>query len=82
MPPEYISHPGANDSLAVFNAFDVTTPTQMQGNPYLIGPPGFAQPYMLGSGIPTNDGSDASGALDVRGLGLCPHWHGPGVAAV
>jgi hypothetical protein len=28
--------------LDVFNLFDVTSPTQMQGNPYLIGPPGYA----------------------------------------
>ncbi len=61
--------------------FDVTnllgdfTPTQLQGNPYLIGPPGYAgtndatspyanyeasagagTPYLLGNGVPTNDG--------------------------
>lgn len=28
--------------LNVFNLFNVTSPTQMQGNPYLIGPPGYA----------------------------------------
>lgn len=64
----------------VFNAFnlnDVTTPTQLQGNPYLIGPPGygggnpsyesayaaaagFAGPYTLGNGVPTNDGTRPS----------------------
>lgn len=57
----------------VVNLFATSTPTGMQGNPYLIGPPGytggnplyaaayqhaagFAQPYVLGNGVPTNDG--------------------------
>lgn len=56
-----------------FNVLDVTSPTQLQGNPYLIGPPGyaggnanyaaayaayagFAAPYTLGNGVPTNNG--------------------------
>jgi hypothetical protein len=34
-----------------FNVLNVTTPTQLQGNPYLVGPPGYA-----GNGVPTNDG--------------------------
>lgn len=59
--------------LDVANLFGVATPTAMQGNPYLIGPPGYtggnanyaaayaadagyAQPYTLGNGVPTNDG--------------------------
>jgi hypothetical protein len=57
----------------VVNLFATSTPTGLQGNPYLIGPPGytggnplyatayqnaagFAQPYVLGNGVPTNDG--------------------------
>jgi len=57
----------------VVNLLAASTPTGYQGNPYLIGPPGytggnplyaaayqsaagFAQPYTLGNGIPTNDG--------------------------
>lgn len=60
-------------SFDVLNLFATSTPTGMQGNPYLIGPPGyaggnplygaayqhagsFAQPYLLGNGVPTNDG--------------------------
>lgn len=60
-------------SLDVLNLFATSTPTALQGNPYLIGPPGyagnaplyaaayqnaagFAQPYVLGNGVPTNDG--------------------------
>jgi len=60
-------------ALDVANLFGVATPAAMQGNPYLIGPPGyaggnplyaaayqtkagFAQPYVLGNGVPTNDG--------------------------
>jgi hypothetical protein len=68
------------------NLLGVATPTQLQGNPYLIGPPGYAggnlnyactygqilaggvkvpcngtippgvKPYLLGNGVPTNDG--------------------------
>ena len=34
-----------------FNVLNVTTPTQLQGNPYLIGPPGY-----VGNGVPTNNG--------------------------
>jgi hypothetical protein len=57
----------------VVNLFRTATPTAYQGNPYLIGPPGytggnplyaiayqnaagFAAPYTLGNGVPTNDG--------------------------
>lgn len=60
--------------LDVVNLFATDAPTQLQGNPYLIGPPGYrggdtyyeaaygAQyckgcRYMLGNGVPTNDGS-------------------------
>ena len=59
--------------LDVVNLCATSTPTGLQGNPYLIGPPGytggnplyaaayqnaagFAQPYTLGNGVPTNDG--------------------------
>ncbi len=59
--------------LDIANLFATSTPTALQGNPYLIGPPGyagnnplyaaayqnvagFAQPYVLGNGVPTNDG--------------------------
>jgi hypothetical protein len=59
--------------LDIANVFATNTPTGLQGNPYLIGPPGyagnnslyaaayqnaagFAQPYVLGNGVPTNDG--------------------------
>jgi hypothetical protein len=35
-----------------FNVLNVTTPTQLQGNPYLIGPPGYAS-----NGVPTNNGT-------------------------
>jgi hypothetical protein len=56
----------------VANLFGTATPTQLQGNPYLIGPPGYkggnpvtaawygqqlaGNPYLLGNGVPTNDG--------------------------
>jgi hypothetical protein len=60
-------------SIDIANLFATSTPTAYQGNPYLIGPPGytgnnplygaayqsatgFANPYVLGNGIPTNDG--------------------------
>jgi hypothetical protein len=60
-------------ALDVFNALGTAAPTQLQGNPYLIGPPGYAggdparaawygrqlgggAPYLLGNGVPTNDG--------------------------
>jgi hypothetical protein len=60
-------------AIDISNLFATSTPTAYQGNPYLIGPPGytgnnplyavayqnaagFAQPYVLGNGIPTNDG--------------------------
>jgi hypothetical protein len=59
--------------LDIANVFATSSPTALQGNPYLIGPPGyagnnpvyaaayqnaagFAQPYLLGNGVPTNDG--------------------------
>ncbi len=58
--------------LAVTNLFGSSTPTQLQSNPYLIGPPGYTggnaahaawygaqlngAPYVLGNGVPTNDG--------------------------
>jgi hypothetical protein len=58
--------------LDVGNLLGVAAPTQYQGNPYLIGPPGYAGgdprygawygqqtgggPYLLGNGIPTADG--------------------------
>jgi len=65
--------PRLTAALDVLNLFATSTPTALQGNPYLIGPPGyagnnplyaaayqnaanFAQPYVLGNGIPTNDG--------------------------
>jgi Carboxypeptidase regulatory-like domain len=59
-------------SLDVTNLFGTSTPTQLQSNPYLIGPPGYTggnaayaawygakfngTPYALGNGVPTNDG--------------------------
>jgi Carboxypeptidase regulatory-like domain len=60
-------------AIDISNLFATSTPTAYQGNPYLIGPPGYtgnnplygiayqnaagyAQPYVLGNGIPTNDG--------------------------
>jgi len=59
--------------LDVTNLFATATPTQLQGNPYLIGPPGYGggNPYYaaaygaqypggrytLGNGVPTNDGT-------------------------
>ncbi len=62
--------------LDVSNLFGTATPTQFQGNPYLIGPPGYkggnaataawygqqlnGNPYTLGNGIPTNDGAAQS----------------------
>jgi hypothetical protein len=59
--------------IDVTNAFGEFAATAYQGNPYLIGPPGyaggnplyaaayqavtgFANPYTLGNGVPTNDG--------------------------
>jgi hypothetical protein len=59
--------------LDVVNLFGDFAPSAYQGNPYLIGPPGYAggnpnyaaayqaaggfsQPYVLGNGVPTNDG--------------------------
>jgi hypothetical protein len=58
--------------LDVVNLFGTASPTQLQGNPYLIGPPGYAGgdpnyaawyaqvlgggSYLLGNGVPTNDG--------------------------
>jgi hypothetical protein len=60
----------------IANVFGQFSPTAYQGNPYLIGPPGyaggnalyeaayqavtgFAAPYSLGNGVPTNDGVHA-----------------------
>ncbi len=60
----------------IANVFGQFSPTAYQGNPYLIGPPGyaggnalygaayqavtgFATPYSLGNGVPTNDGVHA-----------------------
>ena len=60
-------------SIDIANLFATSTPTAYQGNPYLIGPPGYTggnplygaayqsvagltNPYLLGNGIPTNDG--------------------------
>jgi hypothetical protein len=58
--------------LDVANVLGTATPTQYQGNPYLIGPPGYAGgdpkyaawygqqtgggSYVLGNGVPTTDG--------------------------
>lgn len=60
-------------ALDVANLFGTTTPTQLQGNPYMIGPPGYTggnaayaawfgsqlggSAYTLGNGVPTNDGA-------------------------
>ncbi|HEY4439805.1 MAG TPA: TonB-dependent receptor, partial [Candidatus Elarobacter sp.] len=74
----HVEHPlSSRTSLAldVANLFGTATPTQLQSNPYLIGPPGYAggdaayaawygqklagKPYTLGNGIPTNDGQSA-----------------------
>ncbi|HUA08274.1 MAG TPA: TonB-dependent receptor [Candidatus Acidoferrales bacterium] len=63
--------------LDVANLLDNVAPTSYQGNPYLIGPPGYAGgnplyaaayeaaggyavPYTLGNGVPTNDGETQS----------------------
>ena len=58
--------------IDVSNVFGTAYATQYQGNPYLIGPPGYTGgnaayaayygtsygtgPYTLGNGVPTNDG--------------------------
>ncbi len=58
--------------LDVANIFGTASPTQLQGNPYLIGPPGYAGGnarysswygaaigsgrYVVGNGVPTTDG--------------------------
>jgi hypothetical protein len=57
--------------LDALNLLGTASPTQYQGNPYLIGPPGYSGgdplygaaygkyfngPYALGNGVPTNDG--------------------------
>jgi carboxypeptidase family protein len=58
--------------LDIANLFGTPSPTQLQSNPYLIGPPGYTggnaqyaawygqqlngNPYTLGNGVPTNDG--------------------------
>ena len=60
-------------ALDVANVFGTSAPTQLQSNPYLVGPPGYAggnaayaawygaqlsgNPYLLGNGVPTNDGT-------------------------
>ncbi len=60
-------------ALDVANVFGTSAPTQLQSNPYLVGPPGYAggnaayaawygaqlngNPYVLGNGVPTNDGT-------------------------
>jgi hypothetical protein len=60
-------------ALDVANLFGTTTPTQLQGNPYMIGPPGYTGgnaayaawfgqqlgggSYTLGNGVPTNNGT-------------------------
>jgi len=61
----------------VVNLLGNDAPTSYQGNPYLIGPPGYAggnplyaaayeaaggyaEPYTLGNGVPTNDGQTQS----------------------
>jgi hypothetical protein len=63
--------------LDVTNLLGNASPTAYQGNPYLIGPPGYAggnplyaaayeaaggyaAPYTLGNGVPTNDGQTQS----------------------
>jgi hypothetical protein len=61
--------------LDIANLFGTAAPTQLQGNPYLIGPPGysggsplyaawygqaFKGSYTLGNGVPTNDGRTAA----------------------
>jgi Carboxypeptidase regulatory-like domain len=68
--------PRASLIVDVANLFGEFAPTAYQGNPYLIGPPGyaggnptyaaayqgvtgFAAPYTLGNGVPTNDGVNA-----------------------
>jgi hypothetical protein len=64
--------PRLTASLDITNVFATARPTQLQSNPYLIGPPGYAggnplyaawygarfngAPYTLGNGVPTNDG--------------------------
>ncbi|MGH7727895.1 MAG: carboxypeptidase regulatory-like domain-containing protein [Vulcanimicrobiaceae bacterium] len=65
--------PNATLILDVVNLFGNFSPTAFQGNPYLIGPPGYvggnplygaayqsvigsSSPYLLGNGVPTNDG--------------------------
>ncbi|MEA2718472.1 MAG: Carboxypeptidase regulatory-like domain [Candidatus Eremiobacteraeota bacterium] len=62
--------------LDISNVLGTATPTQYQGNPYLIGPPGYAGgdpnyaawygaqlgggSYVLGNGVPTRDGVTAA----------------------
>ncbi|MBV8637461.1 MAG: TonB-dependent receptor [Candidatus Eremiobacteraeota bacterium] len=72
---ELVAHWSA--ALDVVNLFGNFAPTSYQGNPYLIGPPGYAggnalyaaaygvaggysAPYVLGNGVPTNDGHTQS----------------------
>ncbi len=63
-------------TLDIVNAFANASPTQLQSNPYLIGPPGYAggnatyaaaygpavgsAQYVLGNGVPTNNGRTPS----------------------
>jgi hypothetical protein len=72
----------------IFNLLDVTTPTQLQGNPYLIGPPGYTggnalysaaygadagfPQYTLGNGIPTNNGLTAAVPWNYGRAGYVP----------
>ena len=68
--------PRATVILDVANLFGEFAPTAYQGNPYLVGPPGYAggntayaaaieaaegyaSPYTLGNGVPTNTGTSA-----------------------
>jgi len=73
---EYDLSPRVTLIFDVANLLAVSTPTAYQGNPYLIGPPGYkggnpnyesyygsqlyGQPYTLGNGVPTNDGQNAA----------------------
>jgi hypothetical protein len=71
----HVEHPMSRRltlALDVANLFGTSAPTQLQSNPYLIGPPGYSggnaqyaawygqqlggAPYTLGNGVPTNDG--------------------------
>ncbi|GAC1584369.1 MAG: hypothetical protein NVS3B28_05450 [Candidatus Velthaea sp.] len=73
----------------VANLFGNFSPTTRQGNPYLIGPPGYsggnaayaaayqnaigsAKPYVLGNGVPTNDGVNQSVPWTYGSAGYVP----------